>query len=252
MGIVPGKLGVLLLNRVTHGGTTSMYPDVALAYQNRSKLEVLMGSNIWPAIRGRTVLDFGCGKGDEAVEMARRGAARVIGLEINPMWLDIARRTAEVQGVSNRCTFATEWQEPVDLVVSLDSFEHFADPADVLGRMNDLLKPGGRILVSFGPTWFHPLGGHFYSVFPWSHLVFSEKALIQWRSLYKEDRPRTIEESGLNRMTIRRFRRLVSESPLAVEMFEAVPIRKLRRLHTPLTREFTTAIVRCTLLKPQR
>lgn len=249
MGIVAGNLGVLLLNRITHDGTTGMFPDVAPAYQNRSKLEVLMGPEIWPAVQNRTVLDFGCGKGDEAAELARRGAARVIGLDINPRWIETARQTAELQGVADRCTFATDWQEPVDVIISLDSFEHFADPAAILRRMSDLLKPGGRVLVSFGPTWFHPLGGHFYSVFPWSHLVFSENALIRWRSLYKTDGARSIEESGLNRMTIRRFKRLVADSPFDIEMFKAVPIRKLRPLHNALTREFTTAIVRSTLIK---
>ena len=251
MGVVGGNFALLLLNRATHNGRASMFPDEAPAYKNRSKLEVLFGPTIWQKIHGRTILDFGCGQGNEAMEMAGRGAARVIGLDINGKWLAMARRNADLKGLSGRCAFVTAWHEPVDAILSLDSFEHFAEPLAVLRDMARLLKPDGKVHVSFGPTWFHPLGGHLYSVFPWSHLVFTERALIRWRSLYKTDGARSIEESGLNRMTIRRFRRTVAASPFRFEDFETVPIRKLRPFHNPLTREFTTAVVRCTLVKRQ-
>jgi hypothetical protein len=51
----------------------------------------------------------------------------------------------------------------------------------ILEIMYGLLKPDGRVMLCFGPIWYHPLGGHLFSVFPWAHLVFSEAALIQWR-----------------------------------------------------------------------
>jgi hypothetical protein len=51
-------------------------------------------------------------------------------------------------------------------------------------------------------------------------------------------------------MTIARFLRILGESPLHVERFELVPIRRLRRFHNRLTREFFTSIVRCRLRKP--
>ncbi len=252
MALVGGNLAVVLLNGVTRNGTVSMYPDEAPAYKDRSKLEVLFGPDIWENVRGRTVLDFGCGKGAEAIEVAARGALRVIGLDIRNEWLDIARRDAAWNGLSSRCTFVTEWHEPVDTILSLDAFEHFADPLAILREMDRLLADNGRVHISFGPTWFHPLGGHLFSVFPWAHLVFTERALMRWRSLYKTDGAATIEEAGLNRMTIGRFRRVVAKSPFTFEAFEAVPIRRLRRLHSALTREFTTAIVRCTLVKRRR
>ncbi len=89
-------------------------------------------------------------------------------------------------------------------------------------------------------------------MFPWSHLLISERSLVRWRSLYKTDGAKTIEETGLNRMTIGRFRRVVRQSPLRFERFEPVPIRRLQWLHNRMTREFTTAIVRCTLVKRSR
>ena len=89
-------------------------------------------------------------------------------------------------------------------------------------------------------------------MFPWAHLIFTEAALLRWRARFKHDGATRFGEveGGLNQMTIRRFRRLVADSPLAFETFEAVPIRRLRALATPLTREFFTSYVRCRL-KPR-
>jgi SAM-dependent methyltransferase len=163
-----------------------------------------------------------------------------------------ARARAAAAGVADRCTFASGTTERADVIVSIDSFEHFADPADILRTMHDLLVPGGRVLASFGPTWYHPLGGHLFSVFPWAHLVLSEAALIRWRNDVRSDGATRFGEvaGGLNQMTIRRFVSTVGASPLTLERLECVPINKLRHLHSRLTREWTTAIVRATLRKP--
>ena len=68
-------------------------------------------------------------------------------------------------------------------------------------------RTGGCIFVSFGPTWYHPLGGHLFSVFPWVHILLTEDALIRWRAQFKTDGARKFGEveDGLNQMTIRRF-----------------------------------------------
>jgi SAM-dependent methyltransferase len=221
------------------------------AYEGKSKLRVLL-PGIEAEIKDKVVLDFGCGSGAEAKEMALLGAKRVIGLDISEKWLQLAREQAETAGVSDRCEFVSRLTSPVEVIVSVDSFEHFAEPEAVLRTMYSLLAPGGRLLISFGPTWYHPLGGHLFSVFPWAHIVLREKALTQWRAQFKSDGAKKFSEveGGLNQMTIRRFEDLLKQSPFAVEKFELVPIRRLKPLHNQITREFLTAIVRCTLWKP--
>jgi len=246
MSLIGGTLGISLLNWASRNGTVERC-DIATAYIGRSKLEVLLGPHIWDETRDKEVLDFGCGPGSEAVEIAEHGARHVIGIDLRQRWLDLGIAHATDHGVADRCTFSREWSNPVDLIVSLDSFEHFADPAGVLTHMHRLLRPRGKVLAAFGPTWYHPLGGHIYSVFPFSHLLFSERALVRWRSMHKADGATTIEESGLNKMTIRRFIRLVEASPLKFTSFELLPIRPLRLIANRLTREFTTAAVRCVL-----
>jgi SAM-dependent methyltransferase len=223
------------------------------AYAGRSKLRVLLGDRLLEACRGKDVLDFGCGAGAETVELATV-ARSVYGLDIVPRLLEQARHRAAASGVERNCTFGSELpRDKVDVIVSLDSFEHFDDPASVLQSMFDLLRPGGQVITSFGPTWYHPYGGHLFSIFPWAHLVFTEAALLRWRSDIRSDgatRFREVE-GGLNQMTIGRFERLVKESPLRVVSLEAVPIRRLERFNGPLTREFTTAIVRCVLSRAE-
>lgn len=49
-------------------------------------------------------------------------------------------------------------------------------------------------------------------------------------------------------MTIRRFKKIVAGSDFVIEHFAAIPIRPLAWLAHPLTREFTTACVRCMLV----
>jgi len=194
-----------------------------------------------------------CPGGARAVE--RSGAARcrgrVIGVDIQEAFLQTARQRALAAGVTENCHFATAAEELVDVVVSIDAFEHFGDPAEILRIMSTLLKPDGEVIISFGPTWYHPLGGHLFSVFPWSHLVFSEEALIRWRSDFKTDGATRFGEvaGGLNQMTIGRFEKLIAASPFRFVSFEPVPIRKLRPIHNWLTREFASSIVRCRLVR---
>jgi len=246
MGLVGGEIGYRLLKRLCPSGNTGYMTGEA--YRNKSKLLTMLGPELIDRIQGKVVIDFGCGPGVEAIEMASFGARRVIGVDIREKWLAMARQAAEDARVSDRCVFCTTPTEPADLIISLDSFEHFDDPAAILRLMATFLRPGGEALVSFGPTWYHPLGGHKFSVFPWAHLVFTEGALLRWRkTFYPQQTATRITECGLNKMTVKRFERLIENSPFRFADFEARPISKLRRFATPLTREFVTSVVICRL-----
>jgi SAM-dependent methyltransferase len=237
-----------ILRRISPGA-----PDCCSgsAYYGKSKLTVQMGDEVLTRIAGKVVVDFGCGEGSDAVELAEKGAGRVIGIDIREDFLETARQKALSAGVQNTCVFASSTNELADVVVSMDAFEHFGDPAGVLRVMDALLKPTGEVLAAFGPTWYHPLGGHLFSVFPWAHLMFSEKALIHWRAAFKSDGATRFSEvaGGLNQMTVAKFEKFVADSPLRFASLELIPIRKVRVFHNRLTREFTTALVRCRLVK---
>jgi SAM-dependent methyltransferase len=220
------------------------------AYRGRNKLKVLLGDDVFDRLRGKTVVDFGCGYGDQTIELAQQGADRAVGIDIREGVLEKARAKAAGQGnVEFLNATCNRERAFADFVLSIDAFEHFADPGGALLQMHSLLKPGGTLLVSFGPPWRHPFGGHTFAVFPWSHLLLSEQALCRWYNAVKRAEVSRFEEvsGGLNRMTIVRFERLARSSPFRNVSVRAVPIRKLRLLHNRLTREFTTAVVRASL-----
>ena len=248
MGIIGGTLGYKLLRRLNPGGKKDRCDGSA--YAGGSKMEILFGRSIWDEIAGKVVIDFGCGTGSEAVEMARRGAGRVIGLDLRESVLRQAREAAAAAGVADICHFVTKTEEKADILLSLDAFEHFDDPAAILQTMRGLIKDDGKVLIEFGPPWYHPLGGHLFSVFPWAHLIFSEKCLIRWRADFKSDGATCFREieGGLNQLTVRKFQDLVRKSDFRFAQFEMVPIRKMKSLFTPLTKELFTAIVRCQLV----
>jgi SAM-dependent methyltransferase len=218
-------------------------------YADKDKLQIALGPEVYQELRGKVVIDFGCGKGHEAVRIAQNGAARVIGVDMLEKSLATARENAISSGVADRCEFATASSEKCDVVVSLDSFEHFDDPAAILEIMRGLLKPDGYVWASFGPTWYHPYGGHVFSPFPWAHLIFTEDALVRRRGEIKHNKVARFKDipEGLAQLSISRFLRVVKEVGFEVVWFEAVPIRPLKWLANRMTREFTTSVVRCKL-----
>lgn len=252
MGIIGGAIGTFLMTTIS--GTEGTGPvKVAYAYRGKSKLDVLLGPRFFQDIKDKTVIDFGCGLGHESIEMAQRGAARVIGVDIREDFLARARQKAEEEGVADYCTFATKPTERADVVVSLDSFEHFDDPAGVLRLMSDYLVRGGIVYASFGPPWYHPYGGHMFSIFPWAHLVFTERAMLNWRRHFRPAQTaQSIEACGLNKMTVARFERLVAESAFDIKALETRAIRQLRWVANRFTREFCTSVVQCTLVNTAR
>ena len=245
MALIGGPLAKAILKRYEW-----LEDKEPTAYVNRSKVETLLGPHLWNAIQGKVVLDFGCKFGTEALEMASRGAREVVGLDIMEEYLAVARAAQEKAGIRN-CRFVQRYEGKVDVITTLDAFEHFGDPADILRIMAGLLRPSGKVLVSFGPPWYHPYGGHM-PLFPWAHVLLTERALMKWRSQYKTDGAMRFGEveGGLNQMSISRFEHLVAGSPFRFEHFEAVPIRQgpIPKLHNRMTREFLTSVVRCVLV----
>ena len=236
-----------ILRKIAPGAPQTMNGS---AYDGKSKIRVSLGENLLTMIQDKIVIDFGCGDGVATLDLARHGAKKVIGLDILQNALDQATRNAANAGLDTLCEFTTSTDTKADVIVSLDAFEHFGDPAAILDMMHNLLQPGGCVMASFGPTWYHPLGGHLFSMFPWAHILFSESALIRWRANIRPDGATRFSEveGGLNQMTIARFERLVAASQFRIESLETVPIGKLRPIHSRVTREFTTAIVRTKLV----
>ncbi|OZM80183.1 arsenite methyltransferase [Pseudonocardia sp. MH-G8] len=105
---------------------------------------------------GETVLDLGSGAGTDVLISARRVGphGRVIGLDMTPEMLDLARRNAAQAGVDN-VEFVQGYLEQiplpgaiVDVVISNCVINLAADKTVVLAEAARVLRPGGRLAVS--------------------------------------------------------------------------------------------------------
>ncbi len=271
-----GKVGYWLLRIISKRPGAETAPqetidDLDSGCWGFAKLERFLGRGVWKDLEDRRVLDFGCGSGAEAVAAAQRGAEFVYGLDIQSQRLEIARRRAHRFLVGDRCIFLnplTDGDEitalvgTIDCAYSIDSFEHYDDPATILAIIERLLAPGGQLLISFGPPWKNPYGCHmwFFNRFPWIHLLFEEETILAVRRRYRDDGARRFcdVDGGLNQMTIERFEQLVQQSGMKLESLRAVPLSS-RFVNGPIwwqklftlkfLREYTTSVVLCRLTK---
>jgi tRNA (mo5U34)-methyltransferase len=84
-------------------------------------------------LRGKSVLDIGCNAGFYAIEMKRRGADRVVGIDSEPMYLAQARFAAAVSGVEVELRQLSVYDvaklgERFDLVLFMGVFYHLRHP----------------------------------------------------------------------------------------------------------------------------
>ena len=97
---------------------------------------------------GGRVLDVGCGEGMLTRELAGR-ASQVVGLDIDPASIDLARATTVAGNITYVCADLMRHPfEPgsFDAVVSVAALHHIGTEAGLL-RMRDLVRPGGVIAV---------------------------------------------------------------------------------------------------------
>jgi SAM-dependent methyltransferase len=171
-------------------------------------------------IPGSRIIDFGSGWGFQSAALARLGAKEVLALELG----EEKRAFTEKLGLPNlrvRARPDPSDEAAFDFVLSLDAFEHYGDPAAILASIFWLLRPGGRMLMSFGPPWFSPYGSHlrFMCSCPWVHLLFSEESLMRARARFRSDGARRFSdiEGGLNKMSVGRFERLLNQTGFRIE-----------------------------------
>jgi 2-polyprenyl-6-hydroxyphenyl methylase / 3-demethylubiquinone-9 3-methyltransferase len=104
-------------------------------------------------LKGKQVLDVGCGGGILSESMARRGA-EVIGIDMADKSLQVAQLHALEAGVSveYRCiaveALAEEKPQAFDVVACMEMLEHVPDPLSVVRACAALVKPGGQLFFS--------------------------------------------------------------------------------------------------------
>jgi SAM-dependent methyltransferase len=130
------------------GGTGMFYKIADASYGHHHDL-------MMEGCAGKRVLEYGCGPGSSAFDLARRGA-RVVGIDISPVAIEIARERARAEGLeiefqamdAERTTFP---DHSFDLIVG-GGILHHLDLDRAYAEIARLLAPGGRAI------FIEPLG----------------------------------------------------------------------------------------------
>lgn len=91
-------------------------------------------------VRGKSVIDIGCGPGHYGIALARMGAGRVLGIDFAPGMVDLARENAQRAGVQDVCTF--EYADfmthradvTFDYAILMGFMDYIADPRQVIAK----------------------------------------------------------------------------------------------------------------------
>ena len=122
----------------------------------RDRMRATLLSWLPEDLRGRRLLDAGCGTGALAVEAARRGA-EVLAIDLSPTLVDLARDRQPVFSSGGRIDFrAGDMLDPAlgefDHVVGMDSLIHY-EPADAVEVIAGLAqRTRHSLLFTFAPS----------------------------------------------------------------------------------------------------
>lgn len=106
---------------------------------------------------GQSIVEIGSAPGEFLVAAHQRFGLVPYGIEYSPIGADLNRqvfRTAHLDPhhIIEQDFFSpethTRYRESFDVVISRGFIEHFTDPADVVAKHLNLLKPGGLLIVS--------------------------------------------------------------------------------------------------------
>ena len=120
----------------------------------------LTAAKLLPDLRGRDVLEIGCGRGDFAIWLAKRfPAARVSAVDFSEAAIEIAQTRATDAGAN--VGFTVQSAESLrlsdasfDTVISCECMEHVANPLQMAKEIHRVLRPGGNFILTT-PNYFN-------------------------------------------------------------------------------------------------
>jgi ubiquinone/menaquinone biosynthesis C-methylase UbiE len=108
-------------------------------------------------VSGKSICDIGCGSGRFVASLAQRGANRVMGLDVAPEMLKLARDLATSEGVADRTEFAQmdilDWDrsDVFDETIAIGLWDYFADPTERLKVIRRMTRE--RFLSAWPRMW---------------------------------------------------------------------------------------------------
>ena len=108
-------------------------------------------------IQERTFLDVGCGTGRYALDLARRNALKVVGIDISDSMIQVCQQRARIENLHDRTMFLqTDLLEyrpetKFDVTIGIGLFDYIKDPLSILGKMHQVTN--SCVILSFPRMW---------------------------------------------------------------------------------------------------
>ena len=142
-------------DEVYRKGEDSHYTKLLLAEGKVTLEKLAVLSEIdW---KGKRVLDVGCGTGELAELIAKRGAKEVVGIDFSEEAIRVARSLRNHDHLSFEYGDVMDETGRYDVVVALGMLEHTPDPLVFLKKFKSLLAPKGSLVIT-APNWANPRG----------------------------------------------------------------------------------------------
>lgn len=145
-------------------------------------------------VKGKTILDIGCGGGLVSVPLCRLGA-KVTGIDADATAISVAMQHAEAENLSiNFINGAAEdlarQNKKFDVVLALEIIEHVDNPSLFIELCADLVKPDGLVIFStLNRTWkSYALG------------IIAAERILGWVPIGTHDWKKFIKPSELAKM----------------------------------------------------
>ena len=106
-------------------------------------------------VKGKTILDFGCGSGVTTTQLAMMGAQEVVAFDLSPDLIEYAIQLANMNGVGHICEFYEAEATTFNLgackydIILVDNVMHHLPRNTfqvVLGKIHWALKPNGKVV----------------------------------------------------------------------------------------------------------
>jgi toxoflavin synthase len=196
---------------------TTNYDPIAEDYQRakqhpwRQHVEAFTLFSLLPDLAGKSVVDIACGEGHYTRRLRRAGAARVVGVDLSPRMIELAREQEATQRLGVDYVVGDGRSIPFDGEFDIAFAAYFLNYAhdkrelqEMCDAVSRVLKPGGRfITVNANPMldWNPSLSFRKYGFEADVAVPLTEGAPIVWRMFLDDGSTFEIENYYLSAKT---------------------------------------------------